>query len=373
MLIKPFNFKLSDSDKIEFYKGINKIINDGSFILGNFTKKFEIEFAKKHKSKYAIALNTGTTALEILINYFTKNQPTYIAVPTNTNFATVASIIRSNGYPVYLDMDSKYLCPSITELKKKYKNVKFNGLVWVHIGGIISPDFNEVSKFCKEKNIFLIEDCAHAHGSKFNNRYAGTFGDGGAFSFYPTKVMTTMEGGMIITNNKKIKNYAISMRNQGKGKENFGCYHVDFGNSWRMLEVSALLGIIQLKQLDKIIKNRNRVVSIYIKKLSNTKIKYSQTDHMNISSQYKFIIFAKSKSHGESIKAKLKDHGIICGGGVYELPCHKQPVFQKYNLYSKNLKIAEKYCSRQICLPLHSDISDRKALYCINKLIDVYQ
>ena len=119
-----------------------------------------------------------------------------VAVPTNTNFATVASIIKAGGYPVYLDMTLKSYCSSYDELKK-FNKFKFKGVAWVHIGGVISKDFIEVVNFCK-KNIFLIEDCAHAHGSKYNNIHAGSFKDGGAFSFFSYKSNDNNRGGTYI-------------------------------------------------------------------------------------------------------------------------------------------------------------------------------
>jgi dTDP-4-amino-4,6-dideoxygalactose transaminase len=371
-IINPFFFDLSIVEKKKLFTDFNNIIKSGELILGDYTDSFEKKFAKLIGTKYAISLNSGTTALEILINYRTKLNKTLIAVQTNTNFATTASIIRANGSPVYLDMSYKYLSPTYEEVKKKFKTYRFEGLVWVHIAGIISPDFIKVVSFCKRNRIFLIEDCAHAHGSKLNNKFAGSFAQGGAFSFFPTKIMTTMEGGMITTNDTRLRNFAISMRNQGKGLQKYGCYHIDLGNSWRMLEISSALGLIQLKKLSSIIKKRNNIYKIYKKTLQKTNIKHSDSSHMQQASNYKFIIYGESIQHASDVKAKLKKFGIICGGGVYERPCHLQPVFKKFNKFAKNLKISEKFCPLQICLPIHSNMSESDSYYSISKLIDVY-
>ena len=371
--IKPFFFELTKKDNKKFHGNIKTILNKKNFILGDYTKSFETSFADKNNSKFAIAVNSGTTALEILISFNTKFKKNKIAVQSNTNFATIASIIRSNGYPVYLDMSPKYLCPTYEEVLKKYKKFKFSGLVWVHIGGIISPDFFLVKKFCNRKKIFLVEDCAHAHGSSLKNINAGNFGSGGAFSFFPTKVMTTMEGGMITTNNKKIRDYAISMRNQGKGKKNFGCYHIDMGNSWRMLEISAALGIIQLNNLKKNLNKRLIIEKIYSKELKDKNIYHSSIKHMSSASNYKFIIYGKSQKHSEEIKKRLLKKKIICGGGVYELPCHSQPVFKNYNKFAKDLKNTNMYCNRQICPPLHHGMNSSDAEKCIKEFIKIYE
>ena len=337
-IISPFFLDINTQEKRYLKNQFEKILTSGKLILDKFTEEFEYKFAKYVNTKYAICVNSGTTALEILLSYYIKKKMMKVAVPTNTNFATVASIIKAGGYPVYLDMTLKSYCSSYDELK----------------------------------NIFLIEDCAHAHGSKYNNIHAGSFKDGGAFSFFPTKVMTTIEGGLISTNDIKLRDFAISMRNQGKGKAKFGCYHIDMGNSWRMSEISALMGILQLKKLNQMIKKRSDIYKIYTNSLKKTKIKFVSSEHMNSSSNYKFIIVCKNLNHLTKVKNELKKYNIITGGGVYELPCHKQPVFKKFNKFCENLTVAENFCPLQICLPLTSGMSQKQAKFVINKFINIY-
>lgn len=370
--ISPFYLDLSKKEKFFLKNKFEEILDSGKLILDKYTEEFEKKFSNYVKCKFAVSVNSGTTALEILITYHINKKNQKVAVPTNTNFATVASIIKAGGYPVFLDMNTKDYCCDFKELLSKYKKIKFDGLVWVHIGGLISQEFQKVVEFCKRKNIFLIEDCAHAHGSKLANIHAGNFKDGGAFSFFPTKVMTTIEGGMITTNDPKVRDFAISMRNQGKGKSKFGCYHTDMGNSWRMSEISASIGILQLKKLDQMIKVRKQIYKVYTNELKNKNIDYVSSDHMDQCSYYKFIIICKNLNHIEFLKQKLIKDKIICGGGVYELPCHQQPVFKNYLKFSKNLKIAEKFCPLQICIPLTSGMNKQEAKYVITKLIKYY-
>ena len=240
-------------------------MKNGKLILGDQTTKFEERFVKKVATKYAIAVNSGTTALQILLMLNIKTKNTLVAVPTNTNFATVAAILYAGGKPFYLDMDEKYFAPKYDDFLHFYNKYKFKGIVWVHIGGIISPDFLKVRNFCNKKKLFLIEDCAHAHGSSLKGINAGSKSTGGAFSFFPTKVMTTMEGGMITTNDEFVYKRSMSLRNQGKRTGNFGGLHHDLGNSWRISEVSASLGLIQLKKLEKMINKRKKFM-IFIQK-----------------------------------------------------------------------------------------------------------
>ncbi len=370
--VLPFYFDLNKIERDNLLDNFSKILKSGKLILGEQTTKFEKQFANEVGTKYAIAVNSGTTALQILLMLNIKSKNTLVAVPTNTNFATVAAIIYSGGKPFYLDMDEKYFAPKYKDLLNLYKKYKFKGIVWVHIGGIISPDFLKVRNFCKKNKLFLVEDCAHAHGSSIKGIKAGAKSTGGAFSFFPTKVMTTMEGGMITTNDKFIYKRSISLRNQGKRYGNFGGLHHDLGNSWRISEVSASLGLIQLKKLKTMLKKRNKIFDIYSKIFNKNKIPFCKIDHMDRCSNYKMIVFAKSPKHKKVLKDKLSKLGVICGGEVYEIPCHKQPVFKKLVKFKNSLKISEYFCSVHFCPPITSGMTEKNAKYCAEMIAKIY-
>ena len=226
--------------------------------------------------------------------------------------------------------------------------------------------------FCNKKKLFLIEDCAHAHGSSIKGINAGAKSTGGAFSFFPTKVMTTMEGGMITTNDESIYKRSMSLRNQGKRAGNFGGLHHDLGNSWRILEVSASLGLIQLKKLKTMLRKRKKIFDIYSKVFEKKKIPFCKTDHMDRCSNYKMIVFAKSIEHKKNLKQKLFKEGVVCGGEVYEIPCHKQPVFKKLVKSKSSLKRSEYFCSIHFCPPLTSGMSEKDAKYCAEMISKIY-
>jgi len=354
MPVKPFFLDLTDNEIDDIQKKTGEILKSGQLILGKYTKEFESLFAEYNKTDYAVSLNSGTSALEILLD-FHKVRNKKIAVPSNTNFATVAAILRTGGIPVFIDMDPDYFSPNLEMVKEiMSKEPDIIGFVWVHIGGIIHPEFIDVSEYCRINGIFLIEDCAHAHGSKFKGVFAGNFADGGAYSFFPTKVMTTMEGGMIITNNKELADFACSMRNQGKRGAAFVSYHSDLGNSWRISEVAAYIGIIMLSKLDIMIKRRQFSVDELVPILKKKNIDYCISDHMDQNSNYKFIIRYKNMETIDDLKKKFADLEVILGGGVYEIPCHLQPVFSGIPYKAVDLKFTEKYCPAHICPPVTS-------------------
>jgi perosamine synthetase len=210
--------------------------------------------------------------------------------------------------------------------------------------------------------MFMLEDAAHAHGSRINGKMAGNLADGGAFSFFPTKVMTTCEGGIIVTNDQNEDYLARSFRNQGKRGVNYGNFHEDFGNSSRMTEIHALIGSIQLQKLPKMLKARQDAYKIISKQLREAGISFVSADHMDAASQYKIIIHLPDGADLKETKAALAKDGVILGGGVYEMPCHVQPVF-KGLAEVESYPGADQWCPRHICPPVTSATTPELAQY----------
>ena len=202
-MIKPFYLDLTEKEVANIQSKTGEILRSGNLILGKYTKEFEDRFAEYIGAKYAVTLNTCTSALEVLF-VLKKTRGKKVAVQTNTNFATVAAIIRAGGIPVFMDMDPDYFVPNLDILKYTVdKHPEISGVAWVHIGGIIHPEFQEVSEYCKSNNLFLIEDCAESLGSKYKSKLYGLSGDCSSYSFFPNKTITTGEGGMVIFKKKK--------------------------------------------------------------------------------------------------------------------------------------------------------------------------
>lgn len=357
-MVNPFYLDLTESEISDIQNAVGEILRSGSLILGKYTEQFEHEFAGYVGTRHAVSLNSGTSALQVLLAR-KEAKGRKVAVPTNTNFACVAAILHSGGQPVYMDMTVDYFVPDLDILQHTVdKHPDLAGVLWVHIAGIIAPDFEQVVAFCKQNGLFLIEDCAHAHGSQLHGRKAGAFADGGAFSFFPTKVMTTVEGGMITTNSKEDAEFARSCRNQGKRGGNYGGLHQDLGNSWRMSEIEAYIGLVQLAKLNAMIARRRRAADKLIAALKNKRVDFCGIDHMDQASLYKFIIRYRNKATVAEIKERFKQGGVALGGGVYETPCHLQPVFEDIFYEPEDVKVAHKFCPRHICPPITSGTTD---------------
>ncbi|MEL6498104.1 MAG: DegT/DnrJ/EryC1/StrS family aminotransferase [Planctomycetota bacterium] len=359
--IKPFYFDLTDSERQEVLEATDRMLQSGQLMLGPETTAFEASFADFIGTEHAVSTSTGTSALEMIFRAFNIEERK-VAVPTNTNFATVAAIMHAGGTPLLLDMDADTFMPTADMLAGCIReHPDLAGAVWVHIGGLIAPDFVECVGMLRERGMFMVEDAAHAHGSAIAEGRAGALGDAAAFSFFPTKVMTTLEGGMITTNHRFIDEAARSLRNQGKGGAKFGNDHTDLGNSWRLLEFAAALGNVQLRKLPDMVRRRETACRRLVPHLERAGIDFCRFDHMEAFSGYKLILRLSPDDArpADEIKAAAREMGVIFGGGVYDKPCHLQPVFQGLTFDRQRLRTAETWCPRHICPPITSGTTDR--------------
>lgn len=325
--------------------------------LGRYTREFETEFARVCKVSHAVALNSGTSAIEIALRALGVKEGDEIIVPTNTFTATIAAAHFAGAKPVLVDIEGPSLCLDLANLKKSLSS-RTRGVIVVHIGGVICPDISELAEFCQAKGLVLVEDAAHAQGSLSEGQPAGSFGNAGCFSFYPTKVMTTGEGGMITTNSEDLANEARILRDQGKESSDSSSI-VRLGYNWRMQEISAAMGLTQLRRLGEIIEARNKVAKVYDEELLSLDGTTGQTIPAGqVVNRYKYTVFLDKGINRDELKRRLASMGIRCGGEVYWPPCHLQPIYQKV-LGTKvgQFPIAEDYCARMVCPPIYTQLT----------------
>jgi len=372
MIVPAAKIYFPEVERKDLQTKFDEILKSGQLTLGKYTKEFETRFAEYVGTKYAVAVNSGTSSLEIILRSLDIASQTVI-VPTNTFFATPASVIHAGGKVQFGDISDDFSLDPTSLQEQITKDTK--AVIIVHIGGIVSPKIKEIQQICSDNNLLLIEDAAHAHGSSLGNKMAGSFGTAASFSFYPTKVMTSGEGGMITTDDKKINERALVFRDQGKSGF-FGNVHVEMGYNWRMSELHAAVGLSQFKCLDDFIHQRRRIAKIYDKKLIG--IKYLEL--LNISpsvksNYYKYIALLDKTINRTEFKKKLKEkYEISLSGEVYELPCHLQPVIKDlYGFKGGEYPIAEDICNRHICLPVFPEMTNEQADFVVNSIKEVLQ
>ena len=257
-IVPPIRIDFSADDKAWIAEKITDVLTSGRLTLGVYGEQFEAEFAAMHGVSHAVAVNSGTCSLEIIYRALDV-KGCDVLVPADTFFATAATVIAAGGRPVLMDTDLATLSTTVAEVEKRL-TANTAAVTIVHCAGLITADMPAIVALCKARNIPLVEDAAHAHASTLNGQYAGSFGIAGSFSFYPTKVMTSAEGGMITTDDAHIAAEARIYRDQGKASFHQNS-HVRLGYNWRMSEPCAIIGLRHLQHLKTMVAGRRRATS----------------------------------------------------------------------------------------------------------------
>jgi len=357
--------------------GIAEVLKSGYLTMGDKVAQFEDAFADFIGCRYAIATNSGTSSLEIVLRAMDITNSSVI-VPSNTMMATPVSVIHAGGRVIFADCQRDNLQLDPQDVRRKIR-ADTKGVILVHIGGAITPALGEIKRICKEKELFLLEDAAHAHGSTIDNRQAGTLGIAGSFSFYPTKVMVTAEGGMITTNDEDIYRRSVALRDYGRTSHNPNI-HTELGYNWRFSELHAVLGLQQMKKVETILSERRKLARMYDAKLEGMQQIRKLIIPPNVeSSYYKYVVFLGEAFDRDKVKTELKkEYGVSLTGEVYSHPCHSQPVFKKYlqviaNNPSDTFPETEYISRRHICLPLYPGLTEEEVDYVVNSLRRVLQ
>jgi len=345
---------------------IKAVLKSGKLTDGPYTQEFERKFAEYVKTEHAIAVNSGTAALDVALRYF-KIAGREVIVPTNTFVSTPHTVIFAGGKPVFADLKEDTLCIDPEDIRRKL-SPKTAGIIVVHIAGLVCPEMKEIRELCEEKDLFLLEDAAHAHGAMIDGKMAGALGDAGCFSFYPTKVMTSGEGGMITTNNLELAEEARCLRAIGQNAERKA---VILGHNWRINEMGAVVGKHQLEHLEEFVIKRNEVAKWYEHALSGIEeISLFKTPSNIRHSYYKYPIKLDDFIDREQLAANLKNKYDIETGHIYYPPCHLQPYYmQNFGTGYGDFPVAEKVLNKVLCLPMHCSITKENVIYIRDALV----
>lgn len=347
-------------------KAVLDILKTPILALGPKLKEFEKKIAKYIGTKYAIAVNSGTSGLHLCVKALNIGQGDEVITTPFSFIASANCILYEGAKPVFVDVDPKTLNIDPEKIEKAITK-KTKAMVIVDIFGY-PADWNKILKIAKKYKLKIIEDSCEALGTEYKGKKCGNFGQAGVFSFYPNKQITTLgEGGIVVTNNKEIADICRSMTNQGrKIKNSKWLEHTRLGYNYRMTEVQAITGIAQLSRINEILKKRTKVAKIYNHYLSNIpdiQIPYI-APWIKISWFMYVIQLAKkyTREDRNQILKKLQEYGIQCSN--YFQCIHLQPLYKKQFGYKRGtFPIAESVSDRTIALPFYNNLTEKKILY----------
>jgi len=360
--IPPVKVVFGEEDIRDIQGKIQEVLTTGMLAQGKYVNEFEEKWAAYTGTKHAIAVNSGSSAIEIPLRIL-DIEGKEVLVPNNTFAATAMGVALAGGRVRFVDADPASFSVRLEDLKTRLTSQTV-GVIVVHIGGIVTSEIEAIRQWCDAEGLWLLEDCAHAHGSEWEGRRAGTFGIAGCFSFFATKVMTTAEGGMIVTDDDHIAEMARLFRNHGK-PEPWVSYHTHFGSNWRMSELNAILGLSQLKRLDEFIAWREKIARLYTQGVAELP-ELSAVLPPGRSSWYKYIVLLPKGLDRTNFKKRMKEQGVSLSGEVYEISLHRQPIFEKQ--VHGEFPMADDICSRHICLPLYYGMTEKEARMVIDAL-----
>ena len=343
--------KMYMDDKIK--NEVLKVLDSGYYIKGPNLKSFEASFQKYLSVKHAIGVSSGTAALFLAYNEFNFQPGDEVIVPSHTFIATASPLAFFKVKPVFVDCDPETYCMDIEDVKEKITS-KTKCITPVHLYGH-PVDMDPLIGIAQDKSIKIIEDCCQAHGSEYKGKKVGNLGDIGIFSFFPSKSMTVGgDGGMIVTNNDEYGEILKVRRDHGRTTK---YKNENLGLNFRLNEIQAVIGRIQLKHLPEWIERRSEIVKLYndfLRNYSDIKIPIEKE-------------WAKPAYYVYTIQMENRDKLIeflherkIATGIYYPIPIHKQPIIEK--LYGKQpkLPITEEIVKKIVSLPLSPLLTEKE-------------
>ena len=324
--------------------------------------KFEEAFAKYIGSKYAIALNNGTSALHSSLIAAGVGRNDEVIVPSFTFVATAEMVALTGAKPVFIDIDPNTFCINPAEVESAITN-KTKAIIPVHLYGL-TANMQPLLEIAKDHDLVLIEDAAQAHGAEYHHCKAGNLGDMACFSFYGSKNIVTGEGGMVTTNNKEYANQIRLIRNHGEESD---YKSIMIGHNYRMPELEAAIGLVQLRKLTKILEYRQRNAKALFSGLSSIE----ELQLMNVPKGYKhawYVFTVRLKNATEEkrnkVVKKIKEKKV--GASIYyPRPIHLQEYYQKC-FGSFSLPETEVAATQVFSLPVHPSISEKELQYITN-------
>lgn len=349
-------------------KGVKNVLTSGQLSLGPKYIEFENKFAQFIGTRYACAVSSGTAGLHLTMKVLGISKGDEVITTPFSFIASSNCILYEGAKPVFVDIDpiTYNLNPKLIE---KSITKKTKAILVVHIFGQ-SADMKQITRIASKYNLKIIEDACESIGAYYNKKMTGTFGDIGVFAFYPNKQMTTGEGGMIVSNSSTLIELCRSMRNQGRPKSDNWLVHERLGYNYRMNEMSASLGITQLKKIKWMISKRKEITSWYNKFLSNQPGIITPATGRNRNHTWFVYVIRLENYSRDKLMSQLAKLGISTK--PYLPVIHLQPFMRKmFHHHPGQFPIAETVTSQTIALPLYIGLSKKQIKYICDTIINL--
>ncbi len=354
----------------EEIEAVTRVLESGMLAEGKIAREFENQFAKYVGTKFATVTTNGTTALSLALEAIGVQPGDEVITTPFTFIASANAISMIGAVPVFVDVDAETynIDPNLIE---KAITKKTRAILPVHIFGM-PCDMRHIMEIAERHDLAVLEDAAQAHGAKVHGRLAGSFGHAAAFSFYATKNMMTGEGGMIVTNDENVYERVNMLKNHGRGKQG-GYSHFCVGYNYRMMDIVAALGLVQLKRLPQAIAARRRNAKRYDEFFMQTGVARPQSEPSGFESCYHVyapLLYSKNITRDQLIE-RLRQQGIGART-VYAIPCHRQETylnikkwrwarFVEYPDYGRvSLPVAEDIGQRHFEIPVHPLLTENE-------------
>jgi perosamine synthetase len=341
---------------------VSRVLDSGMLAMGEEVKKLENEFSSMFGYRHAIATSSGTTALQVALYAHDIHEGDEVITTPFTFIATANSILSAGAKPIFVDIDPRTLNINPDLIEEKITK-KTKAILPVHLYG--QPcNMTKISLIAKKHKLIIIEDACQAHGAKWKKKYVGSWGTT-TFSLYPTKNITSGEGGLLTTNNARIAQKVRLLINHG---QEIRYKHIEFGLNYRMTNIHAAIGRVQLKKLTLFTKKRQQNAKYFLKHINP---KYLLTPKKDVEHVYHQFTLRILKNR-DRINQELHKKGI--GTGIhYPTPIHKQPFYKKLGYGKTNLPVAEKAAKQVLSIPVHPSLTQQEKEYIVKTVNSLLQ
>lgn len=351
MKISLSNVDISDRERLL----INEVLESGIYSIGPKIQSFEKAIADHVGVKHAIAVNSGTSGLHLLVRALGIKEGDEVITTPFSFVASTNCILYERARPVFVDIDPLTFNIDLDKIEEKITE-RTKAILPIDVFGH-PVDIKRINRLAKKYNLKVIEDACEALGSAYNGIKCGSMADGAVFAFYANKQITTAEGGVIVTNNDQTAELCRSMRSQGRSITGFWLLHDRLGFNYRMSEFHAALGVAQMERFDEILKKRAKVAEMYYEKLADIEgiiTPYIEKD-VTTMSWFVYVIRVSDGIDRNFVMDKLIENGISCR--PYFTPIHMQPYIVDMFGYKKgDFPVTEKVAESTIALPFYSNL-----------------